>query len=163
MRQKNYVCRSVCLSYRLDDKLMLSISLMNPKNIILTNSKNMQSVSLENWVWFFYLSPCQTMGRCSFLTVTFFVHHSESGILLHWKAEKVSYRWYKIPKVLNFVSVRTEFYPTSRPLVGRSLRVRTLLVCILGASWKWFLTWVSTALFSIKFVNFNWIYYVKLN
>ena len=47
------------------------------------------------------------MGRCSFFTITFFAHHLESG-----KFEKISYRWYKIPKVLNFVSVRTEFYPT---------------------------------------------------
>ena len=34
------------------------------------------------------------------------------NIFLHWKAGKISYRWYKIQKVFNFVSVRTEFYPT---------------------------------------------------
>ena len=48
-----------------------------------------------------------------FFDLTYFAHYLESGILLHWKAEKISYRWYKIPKVLKFVSVRTEFYPTN--------------------------------------------------
>ena len=91
-------------------RLIIDINIV--QNDIYDNFYSDHKAVQSNLTELFFLNLMNRL-RCSFLTVTFFSHYLERGILLHWKSEQISYRLYKITKVLNFVSVRTEFYPTT--------------------------------------------------